>query len=361
MATDLVDSDLTKKRRTESPHALPVVDFGPFLANEGCTVGDVPTAGQLKVAAQIDSIMSEHGFLFLENLGIDSQLLTSAFGAARSTFSQPEDGKAANLAPWAAATNGGYSALGAQSANRARPADLRESISTRTPRLACNDYRGTAAEFGPTADSLWGKLEDATRRFSIACALALGLPAGELDFFSRAFESHDNSALVFVHYPPCDFESGISDGSNSAGSIRVGEHADFGLFTFLFLESGAPGLQVRKAAEGEGGTLGDHKVPLDSGWIHAPGRGGGCAVVNSGALLARWTNDRWRATTHRVVVRNVEEAGEHRYSIPFFAQPDKGTTCAVHPLFVPIEQVVRYPPIAIEDFLQLKLKTLGGS
>ena len=44
-------------------------------------------------------------------------------------------------------------------------------------------------------------------------------------------------------------------------------------------------------------------------------------LVNTGALMARWTNDTWRATTHRVVEK-PEARCFHRYSIASFFDLD---------------------------------------
>jgi len=159
------------------------------------------------------------------------------------------------------------------------------------------------------------------------------------------------------HYPPCDFEAGVTDGSSSDGAIRIGEHTDFGLFTLLFHDGEAPGLQAKRAHEGNDMVSGSSGCAL-SDWTEAPGRGGNIAVVNSGALLARWTNDRWRATVHRVIVPSAEEAAKHRYSMPFFVQPNPDTLIAAHPHFVPVGEQPRYAPINAADYLKMRLKAV---
>ena len=76
------------------------------------------------------------------------------------------------------------------------------------------------------------------RRYALACALALGL---ELDYFVRTLARMDCCTLRFLHYPPCAAPT-AADGVVEATPIRVGEHTDFGAFTFLLLGEGAQGL-----------------------------------------------------------------------------------------------------------------------
>jgi isopenicillin N synthase-like dioxygenase len=49
----------------------------------------------------------------------------------------------------------------------------------------------------------------------------------------------------------------------------------------------------------------------------------GAFIVNIGDLMARWTNDRWVSTVHRVVNPPSDTGGStRRQSIAFFHQPN---------------------------------------
>ena len=110
-----------------------------------------------------------------------------------------------------------------------------------------------------------------------------------------------------------------------SGDAVTGQHTDYGAITLLATD-GVPGLEVRP----RGGT----------GWlaVEAPP---GSLVVNLGDMLARWTNDRYVSTPHRVVATG---AGE-RISIPFFVNPDPETEVACLPSCVDAAHPCRYEPI----------------
>lgn len=155
-------------------------------------------------------------------------------------------------------------------------------------------------------------------------ALGMSLPA---DFFDPFVADGDNT-LRLLHYPA------VSAGAFRGGKcMRAGAHTDFGSLTFLFQDDRG-GLQVEKP--GTAGLFIDVK-PLE-----------GAIVVNSGDLLARWSNDLVRSTVHRVVepprrvgsgsvnglgeIANTDESAEERegdeakypprYSVAYFCNPD---------------------------------------
>ena len=84
-------------------------------------------------------------------------------------------------------------------------------------------------------------------------------------------------------------------------------------------------------------------------------------MVNTGALLARWTNDVWRATAHRVIVPNALVASTDRYSIACFIDPDAKAVVEVDPRFVPEGEDPKYPPTTGLEYLLMKLKEAQGA
>lgn len=91
------------------------------------------------------------------------------------------------------------------------------------------------------------------------------------------------------------------------GQIRAGAHSDYGSLTILAAEDKPGGLQVCNA---DGQWVGVPIVP-------------GTFIVNIGDLMARWTDDAWVSTLHRVV-NPPADAGAHsrRQSLVFFHNPN---------------------------------------
>jgi isopenicillin N synthase-like dioxygenase len=137
------------------------------------------------------------------------------------------------------------------------------------------------------------------------------------------------------------------------------------MFTFLLLSAGAMGLQIKPVDFGEfydtreparvrqGRSDGDGWLDCD---VPAEMPAGGAALVNTGALLARWTNDNWRATAHRVIVPDADAAQMDRFSIAAFFDPDSDSTVAVHPRFVPAGAEPKYEPTTGLEFLTMMLQ-----
>lgn len=221
---------------------------------------------------------------------------------------------------------------------------MKESFNVKSPAIYGNDFSGCPDDFKSAALSVWDKAMVAADRYALAAALALGL---EADFFTSKLKLKDMVTCRFLHYPPCDYSPGAAQGH---GSVRIGEHTDFGLFTFLFIEGRGEGLEVKRVEAGEvgGAAGGEH----DSAWKAINGIGGCTFLVNTGALFSRWTNDTWRATAHRVVVPSAEVAAVHRYSIAIFVDPDADEEVKVDGRFGD----AKYPPCTSREYIGMKLE-----
>ena len=133
-------------------------------------------------------------------------------------------------------------------------------------------------------------------------ALAIGL--GHRSEFLLNLCRKNSSELRLNHYP------GGPMSSIRKGSRRISEHTDFGTVTLLFQDS-VGGLEVED--QGHMGTY--FPVPCDSPFE---------MIVNIGDCLQRWSNDRFRSTSHRVILPRDENAYvEDRYSIAYFGKPNR--------------------------------------
>lgn len=93
------------------------------------------------------------------------------------------------------------------------------------------------------------------------------------------------------------------------GLTRCGAHCDYGTFTLLCQDS-------------EGGL--EAKLPGSERWQrvgHLPGS----IFINTGELLALWTNEKFPALPHRVVIPEDMAKAKGRHSMAFFVHPDNET------------------------------------
>jgi isopenicillin N synthase-like dioxygenase len=76
------------------------------------------------------------------------------------------------------------------------------------------------------------------------------------------------------------------------------------------------------------------------------------AVINTGDLMERWTNGRFRSTVHRVRPNN---GNRDRYSIALFVDPDAAVQVECFESCVSAERPLRYSRIAAGEHIRQKI------
>lgn len=165
-------------------------------------------------------------------------------------------------------------------------------------------------------------------------ALGLGLDERYFDDF---FDQHITN-LTANYYPPVDSEP-------QPDQFRKGPHSDWGTLTILY-QDGTGGLEVV-----------DHRA---GGWTEVPVMPGTFAV-NIGDLMARWTNDQWRSTKHRVRVPSAERRRLARVSIPFFHHPSWDAVIECLPSCTDAEHPPLYPPVPAGRYIDEKVQAVFTS
>jgi isopenicillin N synthase-like dioxygenase len=315
---------------------VPVIDIAAFRT------GDADA--RRHVAAAIGQAVHDIGFLVITGHGVDPALIGQAQSVSNAFFDLPLKVKRAVLRP-APDVARGYIPLEGESVGRSRgldvPGDLNESLMIGPVDTTDDPYfTGPAAgkHFHP---NLWPVDPPALREtfepyfrvmgalaadLMAMFALALDLPE---EFFADKIDRHI-SRLRVRNYP-------APVAPPLPGQLRAGAHADYGSLTILRTEASPGGLQVLNRA----GAWVDAPIVPDS------------FIVNIGELMARWTNERWRATLHRVVNPSAELAPEsRRLSLVFFHNPNYDAPVAALPGTVGAGETPKYPPTTSGEHLR---------
>ncbi len=298
------------------------------------------------VAGAIAECARELGFFQIVGHGLDRAELDAAWDTAARLFDLPTDVKVElRIRPGEAY---GYTPfLGerlAASLGNETPPDLKESFATGPLDGPAADLDDDSSRFvyspnrwpdalpalRPAWERYYRTMADLAARLLGLMAVGLDLPA---TYFEPFIDRH-TSAQRALRYP-------VLDGRSPApGQLRAGAHTDYGTLTILRQDLGPGGLEV---------------LAPDGRWI--PVRPQPDAfVVNLGDTLARWTNDHWRSTLHRVVVPAGDDGRTARQSMAFFHNANWDAVIECLPTCSGPEDPPRYPAVTAGRHLMDKFR-----
>jgi isopenicillin N synthase-like dioxygenase len=337
------------------------------------------SADPAKVGAELDEICRTTGFFQVTGHGIDDGATEAAWTMATRFFDLPLEDKLGVARPTAdypygyiplageslsqsmtaptdpadpaasPAAAGTSPATAAASPDAAALPDLKEVFNMGPPGRPGRAFAdpGEAWSYSPNLwpDALpglrpaWTAYYDTMRslgnRLMSLFAWGLGLPPG----FFAGKTGHGPNALRAINYPGPENQ----EHAPRAGQLRAGPHTDYGTLTIL-RQDAVGGLEVLDP----GGTwVGVEPVP-------------GAFVVNLGDLMARWTNDRWRSTLHRVTdPPHADPPGSgpgRRQSMPYFQNANWSAQIACLPSCVAPGERPRYEPVLAGPHLMSKFR-----
>lgn len=325
-------------------NAIPVIDLSPLRGSSA--------AEQRAVAHQIDAALTEIGFFIVIGHGVPQDLIMRARAQAVAFFALPEQEKMKVQRPPAKISRG-YNWLGdrsiAYSMGQAAPPDIQEAFAfgpegaddlvsrvegPGAKMYAPNIWPDLPAEFKPTLLAYYRAMSDLGSQ--VLGAIATGLGVSD-NYFSDKFD-RQASVVRVIRYPAVTRPP-------LPGQLRAGTHTDYGSMTFVRGDDTPGGLQVK------------HR---HGGWIdvHIPPDGFCC---NIGDLMARWSNDRWVSTLHRVAVPSPEVEPADRISLVFFQNPNPDAVVRCFESCVKPDETAKYPPITVAEHYLGKLMKAGHS
>lgn len=292
------------------------------MITESVPVIDIADLEDAATLTRLDAACRDWGFFQVVGHGIGSGVLDELDGAMRAFFAQPAAEKRrisrTEDNPW-----GFY--------------DRELTKNTRDWKEVYDYGPGDGAALQPQWPPALPDFEAAIRRYYAACealsfrllaalSVNLGMPAEHL---ARDFQPSHSSFVRLNYYPVCP-EPARPPGLETPrhGHLGINHHTDAGALTVL-LQDDQPGLEVYRRGSW-------HLVePRDD-----------ALVVNIGDIVQVWSNDRYRASLHRVTANPAAR----RFSAPFFFNPSYRASYAPLPSLLSDDQPPRYRPINWGEF-----------
>ena len=309
--------------------AIPSVDLAEFLSGD-------PVRKNAFVQ-QLGKAYEEVGFVAVKNHGVPDELIADLYKYVQEFFSLPLEQKRTYEIPELAGQRG-YTSFGKEHAKGSEAPDLKEFFQYgQTPRdnFKEEEYPPNVSVkqvggFDKTFADAYRAFEKAGTALLQAIALYLGLDEHYFD----QYVYNGNSILRAIHYPPITHEP--------KSAIRAEQHEDINLITLL-VGASADGLQILTRQQQ---WVGVTSLPEQ-------------IVVNVGDMLQRFTNNKLRSTTHRVVNPPRELWHTSRFSIPFFLHPQSSMSLRCLDSCIDEEHHKVYSDATAGEYLDERLREIG--
>ncbi|OQV25531.1 hypothetical protein BV898_00470 [Hypsibius exemplaris] len=300
-----------------SENTIPIIDFSPYQSEDK----------RVALSETICNTLRTTGFFHLVNHGVSHDLVEEVFQKSRDFFNMPLEYKMGYLRPQGSVSLTGYNKIDQERLDPAVKMEVREAfdfIPTQVPHI----------ERPPGFIDTLVKLDLASRDLALKVlhcfAIGLGLP--DEHYFTKAhqavahpeLESDSGNLFRTLYYPP------FTPSQIDSGIVRCGTHSDYGSITLLFQDD-VGGLEVESSVKGVFVPV----TPVPT-----------AVLINIGDLMARWTDDEFRSTRHRVLLNDPQRFTKARQSIPIFINPDGHTVIASLNGKSP-----KYPPILTRDYI----------
>jgi isopenicillin N synthase-like dioxygenase len=309
---------------------IPVVDLAEFTSGN--------EENKKAFVQKLGKAYEDVGFVAVKNHGVPDDLIMDLYKYVQEFFSLPAEKKKQYENPELAGQRG-YTSFGKEHAKGSDAPDLKEFF--QYGQIVPEDHplkseypdNVSVAEipgFNETFFNAYRAFEASGKSLLQAIALYLDLDENYFDDYVE----EGNSIVRAIHYPPITVEP--------KSAIRAEQHEDINLITLL-VGASAGGLEIlTKQNEWVGVTSLPEQI-----------------VVNVGDMLQRFTNNKLKSTTHRVVNPPRELWHTSRFSIPFFLHPKSAMSLAALDSCIDEDHPKAYEDITAGEYLDERLREIG--
>ncbi|EAL21748.1 hypothetical protein CNBC4500 [Cryptococcus deneoformans B-3501A] len=335
-------ADLSNSLASQDFTSIPVIDLSDAQS---------PSLQKRKaVAAEIRNACLNAGFFYVKNHGVPLQVVDRTFEQSKEFFNQPDGLKKSVDISKSGGNFRGYMGLLSENNDPKNKGDMHEAFNMGLdPSVDASAFIQDVKEGELRhSENLWPDKKDwqGADVFKQAnldyykevlglgqslfplFALALDLPE---DFFSDKIE-HPAAIMRILFYPAL--------GERQVDELMpgIGAHTDFECFTILRQDDVPSALQVQNR-KGQ--------------WVDAPYMPD-TFVINIGDQFARWTNDIFVSTRHRV----LPALSKDRYSIPFFFGCDHDVPLIPPDTCVTADRPAKYETMTAGAYVHMRLSDI---